>query len=317
MRLAGLDLIRVVGVAAVVTGHVYPVAVAHQVIYPWHVPLFFFLTGYFWTSGRTLERELTTRALTLLVPYATWLVLDVVVRTAVVGFSPAFVLNALWGGSRATGPVGAFWFITALFFTSVLHRVLERFPRPVPWAVAVLGLVLCALLPGRLDDLPLAVGMALPCLTFVLFGRLARTTTPSGVRGRVLGAGLLLCGVLSVILLPIGTIDLKVAAVGTPVLGIATSTLLCWGLVALARDLRLPPVVGRAVVALASVAVTVVLTHTVVIWYLQLHDVPTGIVLVAALVAPWVLALVLHRLPGARLTTGAARVERPTKALSS
>lgn len=310
MRLVGLDLLRVVGVAAVVSAHVYTGPLTHQWVYPWHVPLFFFLTGYFWTAGRSLGHEVTTRVRTLLVPYATWLVIDTVVYSILVGFSVPLLVAALWGGSRATGPFGAFWFITALFFTALLYRVVERFPPVVHWSIAGIGLLVCAVLPGRLDDLPLAVGMALPCLTYVLAGRAARTTTPSGGRGRLLGVGLLLVGTVAIGLLPVGTIDLKVAAVGTPVLGVGVSIAICWGLVALFRDMALPPPLARATIALAAVAVTVVLTHTVAISYLRLEGVQPKIILLVALVGSWILALALHRLPGSRLTVGAARPRR-------
>jgi acyltransferase len=310
MRLVGPDLLRVIGVASVVVGHVYTGPLTHQWGYPWHVPLFFLLTGYFWTPGRSIRREVATRARTLLAPYATWLVVNGIVFSLLVGFSSSLVVAALWGGSRATGPFGAFWFITALFFTAVLYRVLERFPVAVQWGVAGLGLVLCWVRPGLLDDLPLAIGMALPCLTFVLVGRAARITTPTGVRGLGLGAGLLLAGVVAIAALPVGSIDLKVASFGTPVLGVLVSISICWGLTALARDLVLPRWAERPTVALAAVAVTVVLTHTVAISVLRLEGVQPKFILIVALLGSWLVALALHRLPGSRLTVGAERFRR-------
>jgi fucose 4-O-acetylase-like acetyltransferase len=310
MRLVGLDLLRILGVASVVIGHVYTGPLTHQWGYPWHVPLFFFLTGYFWTPGRSFRREASARTRTLLVPYATWLVVNTVVFGLLSGFSVSLVVAALWGGSRATGPFGAFWFITALFFTALLYRAIERLPPAAQWGIAGVGLLLCWTFPSRLDDFPLAIGMALPCLTYVLAGRLARTTTPSGSRGRTLGGILLLSGIVAIAVLPVGTIDVKVAALGTPVLGVAVSIVLCWGLTALARDLVLPRVLARATIALAAVAVTVVLTHTVAISSLRLEGVQPKIILLVALVGSWILALALHRLPGARFTIGAARRRR-------
>ena len=63
-------------IAAVVLGHAYgPRIEGTQFLEIWRMPLFFFLTGYFWTSGRTLASELRSRWTTLGIPYLLWAVL--------------------------------------------------------------------------------------------------------------------------------------------------------------------------------------------------------------------------------------------------
>ena len=52
-RQPGPDLVRIVGLAAIVIGHVY--SAEHEVrlaTYTWHVPVFFILSGYLWQPGR-------------------------------------------------------------------------------------------------------------------------------------------------------------------------------------------------------------------------------------------------------------------------
>ncbi len=65
-RRRGLDLLRFIGIAAVVAGHVRGTSGAASLtvmvtIYSWHVPLFFVLSGYLFHTGRPLLIELRTR----------------------------------------------------------------------------------------------------------------------------------------------------------------------------------------------------------------------------------------------------------------
>ncbi len=60
-----IDLIRLLGLIAVVAGHVWasrPIA--------GYVAIFFVLSGYLWSSQRDLREEVRYRAWTLLIPYA-------------------------------------------------------------------------------------------------------------------------------------------------------------------------------------------------------------------------------------------------------
>jgi len=69
----GIDLLRLVSIGAVVTGHIWATPLAHLVLYLWHVPFFFFLTGYLWTPQRAMSDEARRRAASLAKPYVFWL----------------------------------------------------------------------------------------------------------------------------------------------------------------------------------------------------------------------------------------------------
>lgn len=47
-RLDGVDLVRLVGVTAIVAGHTWTTPGVAKWLFPWHVPLFFMACGYFW-----------------------------------------------------------------------------------------------------------------------------------------------------------------------------------------------------------------------------------------------------------------------------
>lgn len=315
-RSVGIDLVRVVAVVAIVLGHVWGEGVVREVVHPWHVPVFFLLSGYLWRSGRSLTDEVRRRTPTLLVPYVAWLVILLLVVVAVAlargdGLPLGAVRDALLGGAYAGRPFSAFWFVTALFVGVVLYRLLDQGAWYVRWVGALAGLVLGYLVPDVLVAVPLSVGLALPCLVFIAAGHeLARWRPRLGDRAAgLVGAALVVLGAVAVATGLSAPVDLKQADLGTPVVSVLVAVMIGAGLVLLAevgtRDL--PAGAGRAVVALAAAALLVVLTHALVLWLLGTP--PQGRVLdaVLALVLPWALGLALLRVPAAaRVLLGGA-----------
>ena len=69
-------LLRVVGTVAIVLGHIEGLKPLPDYVYPWHVPLYFMLSGWLWRPGsRAFGSEVRVRAKTLLLPL--WLQLAV------------------------------------------------------------------------------------------------------------------------------------------------------------------------------------------------------------------------------------------------
>lgn len=295
MRHTGIDLLRVVGIAAVVLGHVFAGPETHQWIYPWHVPVFFFLTGYFWKPDRTIRDELRNRSRTLLLPYLTWLLVGFGVLAVLGDLTTGHLLAALRGGVNLGGVFGAFWFVMTLFFTTILYRLVERSP-VIAWGIASAGLLIAYLFPGVLGATPQSIGLAAPCLVFVLAGRFARNHQPAQ---RVLaGSVLLTLTGLAILLAPVGNINLKPADFGTPVLGVLVSIAASWGLTLLFSQIKAPAFVTE----LAHCGIAVVLFHTAVIT--ALSGAPQAVVALAALFVPWTVALLLRRTPLAVVSTG-------------
>lgn len=307
-RSAGIDLIRVVGVVAVVAGHVWSTEFSHQALYPWHVPLFFFLTGWFWTAGRPLGAEVRGRWRSLIRPYLTWfVVIGLAWFPATIGSGaagPLDLVRPFLGGQYIGRPYSAFWFVTALAVAAVALRVLEHRPGWVRWAVVVAAVAVATVSPGVPRLPPASAGTAIAALVFVLAGVVARRWLPLVRRPALLGVAALAAGGTAVVF---GSrpLDLKQADFGTPVLSLATAVVLCCGLVlvglALDRVVR-----GRAaavVSRLASVGITVVLLHAAVIWVAE-PFLATPVVFVVATVLPWTAALLLDRTRLAPWTTG-------------
>lgn len=323
-RSVGIDFIRVLGVVAVAAGHVWTTEFTVATLYPWHVPVFFFLTGWFWKPGRPLGAEVRGRWRTLLRPYLGWLVVIslawfpwTIASDAAQG--PLDLVRPFLGGQYVARPYSAFWFVTALAVAAVVLRFLERFPLWVPWAVAITALAVATVAPGAVRLPPESAGTAIACLVFVLAGSVARRWLPQIGRPALVGALCLAAGGTAVAL---GSrpLDLKRADFGTPLLSVVTAIVLCGGfvLVGLALDRVLRGRTAAAVSRLASVGITVVLLHAAVIWVAE-PLLPPTLVFVAATVVPWAVALLLDRTPLAPWATGRAlprtnRVQEPQPA---
>lgn len=301
-RNSGVDALRVIGISAVVFAHVVANPITHQWIYPWHVPIFFFLTGYFWTAGRPLGAEVRTRARTLLLPYGFWMLVAFAALAAIGLLTIPRIVQALYGGAQFGGIFGAYWFVTALFWTALLARVLERFPHWVSWAVALVGAALTFFVP--LEALPLSIGHAAPALLFILAGAAARRH-PLPLWA---GAALVLAACAAVAFLPLARFDMKSLSLGTPVAGVVVAVAFSWGLTVVFSRLSVP---GASFAASAGIAV--VLLHTLPLSLLYARIPSTLLLLVVVFVGTWGAALLLRLTPLSLYATGVQRfrVRRP------
>lgn len=298
-RSGAVDLVRVLGIVAVVAGHTLVSSTTRTLLYSWHVPLFFVLAGYFWSPHRTLGRELLTRFRTLLRPMLTWLVLI----GAVFVILDLQLEDATWqrlaaplaDGENSALPFTTFWFVMVLFSSAVLLRMLWLLPRPVTWAVAGVGLILSVTAGPQLANTPLSVGSTVPCVSFLALGVIARALRPRIARPALVGAALLAVSATLVVTGVTRPLDIKQGDFGTPVLSTMVAVAISFGLVLAAEALfrKAPPRVGRVVTVLAYSGFMVVLTHPLVLWLMKTYGPPVPNVLLFALclLIPWAVAL--------------------------
>lgn len=281
-------------------GHVVANDATGQWVYSWHVPLFFFLSGWFWRRGRTIADELRVRSRSLLVPYGFWLAFDLALLSLLGIMTPEWLTATLLGGTSARGIFAAFWFVTALFWASLLARLLDRMPVWVAWVVAVAGTAASTLLP--IADLPLAIGHAFPGLLFMLFGSAAsRVRMPWWM-------GLVLIGLSAVAIstLSLERFDMKPLQLGTPIVGIAVAVAISWGL-----TICFSPVRAKWVEVPVSAGITVVLLHTLVLFFVAQSGIRTLFVLAIVLSATWAVAIALRFTPMSFLASGQPRLRLP------
>lgn len=298
-RSAAIDAVRVLGIAAVIFGHTYSGPLTHEFIYAWHVPLFFFLTGYLWSTRKSLDHEIKNRARRLGLPYVSWFAVLALLAVASMVMAGSVDLRALvmpaLGGSHARGWFGTFWFVSALLFTAILYRLVCRLPSAAVWAIAGVGITLGYFFGSTLAATPLAIGSALPCLMFVVAGAAARHAE-RGIRQPLwTGTALIIAPLLMIAAIHPTTVDIKQGEYGVPVVGALFACAISFGLVLVAKTIPWPSMVGSAITELAVVGIAVVLFHPYVLGQVRAWGAPAPLVLVAAIVVPWVMATALHR----------------------
>ncbi len=186
-RNLGIDLLRVFSIIMVVVGHAgyFPNS---ELLTIWRMPLFFMLSGFFFTPGRTLFSEFSRRWDTLLIPYLAWSVIISVWLIAVEWGQRDIILDHLhsgWSGGAGQSIFWmAAWFITTLAGATLLRRFLEPLGSAVVWTVALLGvltsyacyqLVINGVFETHpLVETPLRLGLAWPVMFYLLVGEQLR-----------------------------------------------------------------------------------------------------------------------------------------------
>lgn len=309
VRDSSIDVVRTVGVLAIVAGHVWESPVLRDLLFTWHVPVFFFLSGYLWTAGRDLPTEITNRSRTLLKPYVFWWPVIFVPYVALLFLTDQLnlekILGPIYGGQLAGGPFATFWFVFALFATAVLWRILERTFLWVRVAVLAVGLAAAIFIGPQLALTPLAIGMSLPALIFLAAGQVLRRYSFSRKLGLLVGVVLLAVAAALIFTDISAPLDIKKGNWGTPVLSILVAIVISWGLVLIAKAIA--GKWSRWATAFALCGFTIVLVHPSIIWVTNPLDVPRLAVFIAAVIIPTAIAAVALRTPLSQWVTGVPR----------
>lgn len=154
-RLEWIDVVRGIGIIAVVVGHVWTRGPVRDAVYSFHMPLFFLLSG-------LLSRPQPIAAFTLrqlgsqMRPYAGFLTLLVLADQIIEplrGHRPIFhqwpqdLLPILLGGSWLRGPYTIFWFVPCLMVSRILFNApLTCWPDPLDrrWAWVLVPMLVLA-----------------------------------------------------------------------------------------------------------------------------------------------------------------------------
>lgn len=118
-RIQYIDIAKGIGIMLVVIGHSH-IEYGHYLIYMFHMPLFFYLSGIFYKQTSVCS-SIKGKAKKLLVPFAIFLVVLMLFN----------IFDKNWGGRivlkppHLRGSVGPLWFLIALFIVSVGYNFLS------------------------------------------------------------------------------------------------------------------------------------------------------------------------------------------------
>ncbi|WP_241475497.1 acyltransferase family protein [Priestia flexa] len=140
-RVKWVDYAKAIGIFLVVYGHVLRginsagfsppselFALSDKVIYGFHMPLFFFLSGLFIVKSidKGAGRNLKQKAVTLLIPYFVWSIIQGTVEVLL-----SSVSNSTYSFIELTtdvvfNPIGQFWFIYVLFIINAIVYLIYK-----------------------------------------------------------------------------------------------------------------------------------------------------------------------------------------------
>lgn len=261
-----IDVLKGIGIVAVVVGHVtYNRALVAQ-IFMFHMPLFFLVGGWLHDPATPQRAYLKAKARSLLVPYACFLVilwpleLLLAVPDQAAGGRwtwPLLGEPLLFGGQLLTGFAGVFWFVTCYFLTQQLvHFLLRRYRLPVCAALACAMLAAAWLAPDW--SLPWGAQVVLFSAPLYLIGYAAREVDLSS--WTPLWLLLTLVALLFNVAGAANTFDLKSGNYGLPVVTLLSALAAVALLAVLARRIH-ASMPGRVLAALGGASMTIMFLH--------------------------------------------------------
>ncbi|KRL13083.1 acyltransferase family protein [Schleiferilactobacillus perolens] len=149
-RIAWVDIAKAIGILAVVAGHAYPHKDAlYEVIYWWHMPLFYFIGGFFikplghsWTATRKfLKRKIWPLYRDYLIAGSAIIFINYFTEHRSLDYSINYFGRLLYGGTVLNGYTSAFWFVTVYIIAHMAVVALITYIQPqwLQW-LTVIGL---------------------------------------------------------------------------------------------------------------------------------------------------------------------------------
>lgn len=141
-RDVSVDLLKVILMYLVVFGHIIDVGHVErleglcQIIFWFHMPAFFLITGYLTNLDKESKKDFVKRKfITYIIPYFSFgLLLFLCFRPNI----KEYILRMFYGGSLHWGITGPYWYICCLFVTLVLFKLLRDKPKHYTVCIVVL-----------------------------------------------------------------------------------------------------------------------------------------------------------------------------------
>jgi len=145
-KLVWVEILKGIGIVSVVAGHIYSSNI-NRYFFLFHMPLFFFLSGYLLKPKRNFKEYFIKKVKHLLIPYFAFLIplyyLFGNFSSYDSGLFIQYISTALAGGKGLSGNLGIFWFVSSLFFSQqILNIILVKLNKTQTNIVVFLFLVI-------------------------------------------------------------------------------------------------------------------------------------------------------------------------------
>ncbi len=230
-RIAWIDTCKGIGIALVVLGHMEK-SRGQELIYVFHMPLFFFLAGYCHKVTSSFKSFFQSKTIHLLVPYLCFLIVYAPLewhdlrKSGTIHAGKQALIDLAWGGDHLHGGLAVFWFITCLFLTQqIMNWLLAKFNSSIVTAICVLSLTLSYVNSMYFPQvsLPLGLNVVLAAVPIYYLGYAAKTWNLDSWAMRIGCLGGVALGVLLVFKSVAIEYDMRDAVYGIPVLTLGLS----------------------------------------------------------------------------------------------
>jgi fucose 4-O-acetylase-like acetyltransferase len=134
-RFVYIDMLKGFGILAVVVAHVLADPVTFndssslvRIIYMFHMPLFFFITGYLSSIRSNYQAFFVEKFKQLIIPYFVYFVIVFALQRYLAKDPIGLFTSLVYGGRQLYGYLGVFWFVPCLFMTQQFtNYLLARF----------------------------------------------------------------------------------------------------------------------------------------------------------------------------------------------
>jgi len=309
VRDPAFDILKGIGITLVVVGHVYS-GMTHRLIYVFHMPLFFLVSGYFFRASPTMKecaRKMTTR---LLIPYLSFLAMIQGSKVAnlwsqgdvhaIVKLGPRSVV----GGEKLTGATGVFWFITCLYLTALLYQLTAMKWSKNRRTLLSVGLLLLLSVANELWPklwLPWALNVVPASYFFFHAGHLYGMNSWSERTGRsltLLFSGFAFIYLTGIVFMKWPSMNMKKATMGWPFVTAFAAVSITYVALLLSRALARWPHIARSLSYLGAASSVVMYLHQTVQRTLRDHlDAPAWTRVVSGVLIPLFAYWLITRLP--------------------
>lgn len=192
-RFQFIDIARGLAIICIVLGHLGQANI-NRVVFTFHVPIFFLITGYFMNDKTSIKDFIKKKARTLIVPYfvaCIFIIAAALLMNRVMngGYNDRAVLERwVWAAIYGAGDsydkpfviyqIGALWFLLATFWGSILLRCSLEL-KPIKRILLILFIFVISCRSSRICWLPFSIQAGGPALLYMYIGYLAKAAIPA------------------------------------------------------------------------------------------------------------------------------------------
>ncbi|MBO3116762.1 acyltransferase family protein [Winogradskyella sp. DF17] len=262
-----------IGILCVVLGHIF-IGETSRTIYIFHMPLFFFISGFLFKPTHKSKKYFTRKAVSFLVPYIAFLIPLYFVFTDFSNFElkdlASNFIPLIVGGRMLQGPFGVFWFITCLFLTQQVMNFLFLKLKSSAIAITMCIMLVLAFLNSIFFPsfwLPWNANVVLAAAPIFYLGYIYKKRAPKFNMSIVIILGLFV--VLLSFVFPSNTYDMKSASYGIPLITMASAIILVLSLKFIAVRMSANRYLNTIFSELGKASLTIMYLHLPIIVILE------------------------------------------------